>query len=69
MVYQVDLLKNKLGFDEAFNYNDETDLVAALKRSVNFSMSSQIIKNRCKTELPNLEIILDGNFLVNFSSN
>lgn len=29
---KVDILKNKLGFDEAFNYNDETDLVAALKR-------------------------------------
>ncbi|KAH7547633.1 hypothetical protein FEM48_Zijuj01G0330500 [Ziziphus jujuba var. spinosa] len=28
----VDLLKNKLGFDEAFNYKEEKDLVAALKR-------------------------------------
>ena len=31
---QVDLLKNKFGFDEAFNYKEETDLDAALKRSV-----------------------------------
>ena len=31
---QVDLLKNKLGFDEAFNYKEEPDLNAALKRSV-----------------------------------
>ncbi|KAM1818808.1 hypothetical protein ACFX11_000563 [Malus domestica] len=29
---KVDLLKNKLGFDEAFNYRDEPDLEAALKR-------------------------------------
>lgn len=29
---KVDLLKNKLGFDEAFNYKEEKDLVAALKR-------------------------------------
>ncbi|KAL6976109.1 2-alkenal reductase (NADP(+)) [Sarracenia purpurea var. burkii] len=29
---KVDLLKNKLGFDEAFNYKEESDLVAALKR-------------------------------------
>jgi len=30
----VDLLKNKLGFDEAFNYKEEPDLNAALKRLV-----------------------------------
>ncbi|XP_028946019.1 2-alkenal reductase (NADP(+)-dependent)-like isoform X3 [Malus domestica] len=29
---KVDLLKNKLGFDEAFNYREEPDLEAALKR-------------------------------------
>ncbi|XP_057477890.1 2-alkenal reductase (NADP(+)-dependent)-like [Actinidia eriantha] len=29
---KVDLLKNKLGFDEAFNYREEPDLSAALKR-------------------------------------
>ncbi|KAK7295812.1 hypothetical protein RJT34_18724 [Clitoria ternatea] len=29
---KVDLLKNKLGFDEAFNYKEESDLGAALKR-------------------------------------
>ncbi|XWS65256.1 hypothetical protein CRYUN_Cryun05aG0077200 [Craigia yunnanensis] len=29
---KVDLLKNKLGFDEAFNYKEEADLDAALKR-------------------------------------
>ncbi|KAK9942632.1 hypothetical protein M0R45_008286 [Rubus argutus] len=29
---KVDLLKNKLGFDEAFNYKEENDLEAALKR-------------------------------------
>lgn len=31
---KVDLLKNKFGFDEAFNYKEEPDLNAALKRSV-----------------------------------
>ncbi|KAF4348808.1 hypothetical protein CsatB_021865 [Cannabis sativa] len=30
--HKVDLLKNKLGFDDAFNYKDEPNLVAALKR-------------------------------------
>ncbi|KAG9450748.1 hypothetical protein H6P81_010713 [Aristolochia fimbriata] len=29
---KVDLLKNKLGFDDAFNHNDEVDFDAALKR-------------------------------------
>ncbi|WOL17310.1 2-alkenal reductase (NADP(+)-dependent) [Canna indica] len=29
---KVELLKNKLGFDDAFNYKEETDLAAALKR-------------------------------------
>ncbi|TMW85103.1 hypothetical protein EJD97_023775 [Solanum chilense] len=29
---KVDLLKNKFGFDEAFNYKEEQDLSAALKR-------------------------------------
>ncbi|KAJ6794016.1 polygalacturonase-like [Iris pallida] len=29
---KVDLLKNKLGFDEAFNYKEESDLDLALKR-------------------------------------
>ncbi|XP_027348281.1 2-alkenal reductase (NADP(+)-dependent)-like [Abrus precatorius] len=29
---KVDLLKNKLGFDDAFNYKEELDLNAALKR-------------------------------------
>ncbi|KAI4356164.1 hypothetical protein L6164_000207 [Bauhinia variegata] len=31
---KVDLLKNKLGFDDAFNYKEEQDLDAALKRYV-----------------------------------
>ena len=34
MIKQVDLLKNKFGFDEAFNYKEEPDLNAALGRSV-----------------------------------
>ena len=31
---KVDLLKNKFKFDEAFNYKEEPDLDAALKRLV-----------------------------------
>lgn len=31
---KVDLLKNKFAFDEAFNYKEEEDFDAALKRSV-----------------------------------
>ncbi|CAI0394894.1 unnamed protein product [Linum tenue] len=31
---KVDLLKNKFGFDEAFNYKEEQDLAAALKRMI-----------------------------------
>lgn len=34
---QVDLLKTKFGFDEAFNYKEEQDLNSALKRSANIS--------------------------------
>jgi len=34
MTHQVDLLKNKFGYDEAFNYKEEPDLNAALKRFV-----------------------------------
>ena len=36
---QVDLLRNKFGFDEAFNYKEETDLDGALKRSVSINIS------------------------------
>ena len=32
--YQVDLLTNKFGFDGGFNYKEEPDLDAALKRSI-----------------------------------
>ena len=32
-VIQVELLKNRLGFDDAFNYKEEPDLNAALNRS------------------------------------
>lgn len=34
MHLQVNLLKTKFGFDDAFNYKKEPDLEAALKRSV-----------------------------------
>lgn len=36
MMLQVDLLKEKLGFDDAFNYKDETDLKSALKRLASY---------------------------------
>jgi NADPH-dependent curcumin reductase CurA len=32
-MFQVELLKDKFGFDAAFNYKEEPDLTAALKRS------------------------------------
>jgi NADPH-dependent curcumin reductase CurA len=32
-ISQVELLKEKFGFDAAFNYKEEPDLTAALKRS------------------------------------
>jgi NADPH-dependent curcumin reductase CurA len=31
-IFQVELLKEKFGFDAAFNYKEEPDLTAALKR-------------------------------------
>jgi NADPH-dependent curcumin reductase CurA len=44
---KVDLLKNKFGFDEAFNYKEEHDLDAALKRSVyNVHGCIQVIRNK-----------------------
>ena len=41
---KVDLLKNKLTFDEAFNYKEEPDLDAALKRLVVIYVLIRIIK-------------------------
>ena len=38
IIIQVDLLKNKFGFDDAFNYKEEPDLNAALKRFVSDSI-------------------------------
>ena len=32
--FKVDLLKNKFNFDEAFNYKEDSDLDATLKRLV-----------------------------------
>lgn len=34
IILQVNLLRDNFGFDEAFNYKEETDLNEALKRSV-----------------------------------
>nr|GMD90894.1 2-alkenal reductase (NADP(+)-dependent)-like [Ipomoea batatas] len=39
---KVDLLKNKFGFDEAFNYKEEQDLDSTLKRYDNIANNSQI---------------------------
>lgn len=39
VIVKVDLLKNKLGFDDAFNYKEESDLDAALKRLVEMLIS------------------------------
>ncbi|CAK7324976.1 unnamed protein product [Dovyalis caffra] len=48
---RVDLLKNKLGFDEAFNYKEEQDLDAALKRqrecwSLTMAGSGETVSNK-----------------------
>ncbi|KAG5138812.1 hypothetical protein JHK82_023543 [Glycine max] len=39
---KIDLLQNKLGFDEAFNYKEELDLNAALQRCVTSSKRIQV---------------------------
>jgi len=45
---QVDLLKDKLGFDDAFNYKEEPDLKSALKRLV------QPLSDRARRHLSHL---------------
>ncbi|KAJ8439378.1 hypothetical protein Cgig2_021792 [Carnegiea gigantea] len=48
---QVKLLKNKLGFDEAFNYKEEQDLDAALKRESTLTLTWRlIVSDRCFPE-------------------
>jgi hypothetical protein len=44
---QVDLLKNKFGYDEAINYKEEQDLDAALKRSVYNRFAGEIFSSIC----------------------
>lgn len=39
---KIELLKNKFGFDEAFNYKEESDLNAALKRLLLFLWSNSL---------------------------
>ena len=41
---QVNILKNKFGFDEAFNYKKEPDLNAALERSADYLPHKKCIK-------------------------
>ena len=49
----MDLLKDKLGFDDAFNYREETDLKSALKKSVLYFCSQNSDKNiSCVTLSP-----------------
>ncbi|KAL7176721.1 hypothetical protein ACSBR2_030132 [Camellia fascicularis] len=47
---KVDLLKNKFGFDEAFNYKEEKDLEAALKR-----LASHVLVEKYITALKDLK--------------
>lgn len=44
MALQVDLLKDKLGFDDAFNYKEESDLKSTLKRSLSLSLSGLCLR-------------------------
>ena len=50
---KVDLLKDKLGFDDAFNYREEPDLKSALKKSVLYFCSQNSDRNiSCVTLSP-----------------
>lgn len=55
---QVDLLKNKFGFDEAFNYKEEPDLDAALKRLVVTCMSLIIMLKHLRGALTEVICVL-----------
>lgn len=61
--FKVDLLKNKFGFDEAFNYKEEKDLAAALKRSAFFfelfsvKVISTVLKH-CKSYVKLLSVYI-----------
>ena len=46
MSAKVDLLKNKCGFDEAFNYKEEHDLNATLKRPVSIFLHNLLKLSR-----------------------
>lgn len=50
------MLKNKFGFDEAFNYKEEPDLDAALKRSVTNPclLILKTVKYKVSGEVPRL---------------
>lgn len=69
MIKQVDLLKNKFGFDEAFNYKEEPDLNAALGRSVYVNV---IALSQLTDILNSLQVIfchpMEIMFLPNFTS-
>lgn len=41
LILQVDLLKDKLGFDAAFNYKEESDLKSTLKRLTSYPSPSK----------------------------
>ena len=57
---QVDLLKRKFGFDDAFNYKEETDLDAALKGQYLYILLNEI---SCSEALVNNRIS-DGDKVV-----
>lgn len=41
LILQVDLLTDKLGFDAAFNYKEESDLKSTLKRLTSYPSPSK----------------------------
>jgi hypothetical protein len=62
---QVDLLKNKLGFDDAFNYKEELDLDAALKRYISLHYLKRGIENFIGLNLlSKIRVIYDGDFSI-----
>ena len=59
---KVDILKSKFGFDEAFNYKEEHDLDATLKRSVD-NLHINILKEINETNIK-FPIIIDEYVMV-----
>ncbi|RZC53766.1 hypothetical protein C5167_012632 [Papaver somniferum] len=56
---KVEMLKDKLGFDDAFNYKDESDLTSTLQRLQFLSISSLSLNFKTSNECPCFELVSD----------